>query len=151
MENRYKTCHGYQLVGLPTPSKPLQHTEFSSQRWIDLAADLMGPLPSGEYLVLVVVDYYRRYFQVDILTSVTSPKVIESLEKIFCTHGLLQSLKNDNGTQFVSDNFQRFPKMSNIEHCTSTPLWPQPNRERRKPLRLLKIKRTISGPKCENS
>ena len=49
----------------------------------------MGPLTAGEY-VLVVVDYYSRYFEVDILTSVTPTKVIESLEKIFCVHGLPQ-------------------------------------------------------------
>ena len=124
MESRCKTCHGCQLVGLPTPPEPLRQTEFPSQPWIDLAADLMGPLPSGED-VLVVVDYYSRYFEVDILTSVTSTKVIESLEKIFCIHGLPQSLKTDNGTQFVSDEFECFLKTNDIEHCTSTPLWPQ--------------------------
>ena len=32
--------------------------------WEDLAIDLMGPLPrTGEYL-LVVVDYFSRYFEV---------------------------------------------------------------------------------------
>ena len=128
VENRCKTCHGCQLVGLPTPPEPLRHTEFPSQPWIDLAADLMGPLPSGEY-VLVVVDYYSRYFEVDILTFVTSTKVIESFEKIFCTHGLPQSLKTDNSTQFVSDEFERFLKTNDIEHRTSTPLWPQANGE----------------------
>ena len=108
----------------------------------NLAADLMGPLPSGEY-VLVVVDYYSRYFEVDILTSVTSTKVIESLEKIFCTHGLPQSLKIVNGTQFVSDEFERFLKTNDIEHRTSTPLWPQANgeveRQNRSLLKALRI------------
>ena len=84
-----------------------------------------------------------RYFEVDILTSVTSPKVIESLEKIFCTPGLPQSLKTDNGTQFVSDEFERFLKKNDIDHCTSTPLWPQANgevqRHNRSFLKTLKI------------
>ena len=73
----------------------------------------MGPLPSREY-VFVVVDYYSRYFEVDILTSVTSTKVIESLEKIFCTHGLPQSLKADNGPRFVSEEFERFLKENDM-------------------------------------
>ncbi|PFX17850.1 Transposon Ty3-G Gag-Pol polyprotein [Stylophora pistillata] len=120
VENRCNTCHGCQLVGLPTPPEPLRHTQFPSQPWIDLAADLVAPLPSGEY-VLVVVDYYSRYFELDILTSVTSTKVIESLDKIFCTHGLPQSLKTDNGSQFVSDEFERFLETNDIEHRTSTP------------------------------
>ena len=86
VEAKCKTCHGCQLVGSPTPSEPLKHTEFPSQPWQDLTADLMGPLPSGEY-VFVVVDYYSRYFEVDILKSVTSATIIGSLERIFCTHG----------------------------------------------------------------
>ena len=72
-----------------------------SQPWQDLAADLMGPLPSGEY-VLVVVDYYSRYFEV------TSATIIGSLERIFCFHGLPQSLETDNGPQFKSEEFGTF-------------------------------------------
>jgi len=41
----------------------------------------MGSLLSGEY-VFVVVDYYSRYFEVDILKSVTSATIIGSLERI---------------------------------------------------------------------
>lgn len=129
VESRCKTCYSCQLAGLPTP-------------WINLAADLMGPLPLGEY-VLVVVDYYSRYFEVDILTSVTPTKVIECLEKILCTHGLSQSLKTDNGTQLVSDEFERFLKTNDIEHRNSTSLWPQANgeveRQNRSLLKALRI------------
>ena len=130
------------MVGLPTPPERLRHTEFPDQPWQDLAADLMGPLPSGEY-VFVVVDYYSRYFEVEIIKSVTSTNVIESLEKIFCTHGLPKSLKTDNGPQFASEEFGSFLKANDIQHRTSTPLWPQANgkveRQNRSLLRVLKI------------
>lgn len=142
VEDKCKTCHGCQLVGLPTPPEPLRHTEFPDQPWQDLAADLMGPLPSGEY-VFVVVDYYSRYFEVEIMKSVTSTNVIESLEKIFCTHGLPKSLKTDNGPQFASEEFGSFLKANDIQHRTSTPLWPQANgeveRQNRSLLKVLKI------------
>lgn len=59
----------------------------------------MGPLPSGEY-VFAVVDYFSRYFEVDILKSTTAPRIIESLDKIFCTHGLPRTLKTDNVPQY---------------------------------------------------
>ena len=121
--------HGYQLVGCPNPPEPLKHTPFPDQAWKDLAADLMGPLPAGNY-VLVVVDYYSRYFEVDILKSVSSVKIIESLEKIFCTHGLSKSLRTDNRPQFISKEFEHFLKENDIQHRTrSTPLWPQANGE----------------------
>ena len=93
VEAKCKSCHGCQLVGLPTPPEPLSSP----------AADLMGPLPSGEY-VFVVEDYYSRYFEVDILKSVTSATIIGSLGRIFCTHGLLQSSKTDDGPQFIFEN-----------------------------------------------
>ena len=128
VEAKCKTCHGCQLVGLPTLQEPLKHTEFPSQPWQNLAADLMGPLPSGEYVV-IVVDYYIRYFEVDILKSATSATIIGSLERIFCTHGLPQSLKADNGPQFTSEDFGAFLKTNGIQHRASTPLWPQANWE----------------------
>ena len=46
-----------------------------------------SPLPSGEY-VFVVVDNYSRYFEVDILKSVTSANITDCLARIFCTDGL---------------------------------------------------------------
>ena len=105
----------------------------------------MGPLPSREY-VFVLVDYYSRYFEAAILTSVTSTKVIERMEKIFCTHGLPQSLKTDNGPQFVSEEFEVFLKENDIKHRTSTPLWPQATgeveRQNRSLLKTLKIAKT---------
>ena len=109
------------------------------------ARDCAKHSPSEE-CVFVVVDYYSRYFKVDILTSVTSTKVIESLEKIFCTHGLPQSLKTDNGPQFVSEEFEGFLKENDIKHRTSTPLWPQANgkveRQNRSLLETLKNAKT---------
>ena len=40
-----------------------------SKPWRDLALDLLGPLPKGEYL-LATVDYYSRWMEVDILGPV---------------------------------------------------------------------------------
>ncbi|CAH3014663.1 unnamed protein product [Porites evermanni] len=45
--------------------------------WQNCAADILGPLPSGENL-LVIVDYYSRYFEVVILRSTTSTKYQEN-------------------------------------------------------------------------
>ena len=48
---------------------------------------------------------------------------------MFATHGLPLSMKTDNGSQFVSEEFEAFLKDNNIEHRTSTPLWPLANGE----------------------
>jgi len=106
----------------------LKRTELPTQPWQDLAAGLLGHLPAGEYL-LVVVDYFSRFYEVAVTRSVTSGKMICCLEAMFATHGLRLSIKTDNGPQFVSEMFEAYLKDNNIEHRTSTPLWPQANGE----------------------
>ena len=51
--------------------------------------------------LFVVVDYYSRYFEVDILRTAS---IVESLQHMFTTHGLLNSLRTDNGPQFIELN-----------------------------------------------
>ena len=57
---------------------------------------------------LVVVDYFSRYYEIEILFSTTSEKIIESLERIFMIHGLPLSVTSDNGPQFVSNEFEKY-------------------------------------------
>ena len=48
----------------------------------------------------------------------------------------------------MSDEFERFLKNNDIEHCTSTPLWPQANREvERQNRSLLKALRSAKAEK----
>ncbi|CAK1603219.1 unnamed protein product [Parnassius mnemosyne] len=65
VEQLVKACKGCTLVGLPNPPAPMKRRELPAAPWIDVTMDLMGPLPSNEYL-LVVVDYYSRYEEVKI-------------------------------------------------------------------------------------
>ena len=106
----------------------MKRTVLPKAPWQDVAADLLGPWPGGEYL-FVVVDYYSRYFEVDILKSVLSKNIIESLDHIFATHGIPESIKTDNGPQFISEEFQKYMVNTGVKHMTSTPLWPQGNDE----------------------
>ena len=144
-EQRCRTCHGCQLVGKLLPPEPLKRTDLPTQPWQDLAADLLGPLPRGEYL-LVVVDYFSQFFEVAMTKSVTSGKIISCLKTMFATHGLPLSMKTDNSPQFVSEEFEAYSKDNNIEHRTSTPLWPQANGEvERQNRSLLKAMRVAHG------
>ena len=110
-----KTCHGCQLVAQPFKPEPMVRTELPSAPWQHLAADLLGPLPSVDY-VFVVVDYYSRFFEMEFTKSTTSEKIVSMLSKIFVTHGLPLSLRTDNGPQFVSDYFEKYLEENGIEH-----------------------------------
>ena len=127
-EKMCKTCHGCQVVGRYPALEPMVQVVPPSGPWPDCSADLLCPLPSGENL-LVVVDYYSRYFEVVILRTTTSAKIIEALTPIFARFGVPYSLRKDNGPQFISEEFHTFLKEYEIEHMRTTPLWPQANGE----------------------
>ena len=55
-ERYCRTCHGCQLVAQPDPPEPIRSTTLSVEPWQDLAVDLLGPLPTG-HSILVVIDY----------------------------------------------------------------------------------------------
>ena len=109
----------------------------------DVAIGMMGPLPTGENL-LVIVDYYSRFFEVVIMQSTTTEKIIGALIiPIFARYGYPFSVKSDNGSQFQSEEFMSFFLEHGIEHPTSPPLWPQANgeveRQNRTLLKALKV------------
>ncbi len=77
-----QACHGCQYVGRPEEPESTIPSELPPGKWQDLTIDLLGPMPTGEFL-LVVVDYYTRFYEVEITTSATAKKMIILLEKIF--------------------------------------------------------------------
>jgi len=137
-----RTCHECQLVSHLSKPEPMKRTELPQGPWQHLAADLLGPLPNGDYL-FVVVDYYSRFFEVRIVKSVTSSSMIYCLEDIFAVHGLPISLKTDNAPNFTSGEFEQYLRDCAVDHHTSIPLWPQSNgeveRQNRTLLKYMKI------------
>jgi hypothetical protein len=137
-----KSCYECQLVSQNTLPEPMARSLPPDGPWQMCAADLLGPMPTGESL-LVIVDYYSRYFEAVIMRSTTSEKVVAALTQIFARFGVPQSLKTDNGPQFVSGIFTKFLNEYGITHLTSPPLWPQANgeveRQNRSILKALRI------------
>lgn len=127
-EKWVKSCHGCQIVSSGKPPEPMNRTELPNGAWEDLAIDYLGPLPSGHYL-LVTIDYYRRFYEVDIMKQITAEKTIERLKIIFARFGLPQTLRMDNGPQFKSNEFKNYCETHNIKIKYTTPLWPQANGE----------------------
>ena len=82
-----------------TPSthkaEPLNMSPCPEAEWTDLSADFYGPLPTGEYL-LVLIDEYSRFPIVEIIHSTSSAAVIPALDKIFALLGTPHIVKTDN-------------------------------------------------------
>ena len=128
VEKYCRCCHGCQLVAKADPPEPIRSTELPPGPWQDLAIDLMGPLPSG-HSILVVVDYYSRYYEVDVLMSTTTDKVISSLERIFSRHRYPVTMKSDNGPQFKCNSFKDFCEAIDVKHIKVTARWAPANGE----------------------
>ena len=127
-EKYCKSCYGCQMVSHGPNPEPMARVVPPSGPWQDCALDLMGPLPTGETLA-VIVDYYSRYFEVGVFGSTVTSKIVSFLTSTFARFGIPYSLRTDNGPQFISEEFQNFVQANGIEHYTSTPLWPQANGE----------------------
>ena len=138
-----RSCHRCQLVGQPTSPEPLMPTELSQGKWQDLSLDLFGPMPHREHL-LVIVDYYTRYYEVEILTSIVVGQIILRLERIFAVRGLPVSITSDNGLQFQFEEFEKYLVDNGILHRKVTPLWAQANGEVERQSRSLLKSMTIA-------
>ena len=121
-------CHECQITSRGSPPEPLRPTPFPTGAWKDVAIDYLGPLPSGEY-ILVVVDYYSRFYDYAITKDISTTRTIEKLSEIFFRYGVVESLKSDNGPQFRSAQFTDYMSSLGIDHYRTTPRFPQANGE----------------------
>lgn len=139
-------CEGCQLVGLPSKPVPMSRREMPLKPWIDVAIDFMGPLPSGEYL-LVIIDYFSRYKEVEIMMRITSRDTVERLNRIFTRLGYPRTITLDNAKQFIGKDFEEYCKIHGICFNHSAPYWPQENglveRQNRSLLKRLQISHTL--------
>ena len=117
------SCIACQAVGKPSPPEPIQPSDLPSGPWEKVHMDFCGPLPSGDYL-LVIIDRYSRYPEVEVVRSTKASSVIPKLDRIFAAHGIPYIIKTDNGPPFSSDEFRRFCQALNIKHEFSTHYWP---------------------------
>ena len=137
IEKQVKTCLDCQMVSQTNPPEPMKRTQIPDKAWQHVAIDLMGPLPWGPWL-LVVVCYYSRYFEVVRLTKISSSVVIEALREIFARWGIPEKMISDNGRQFTSEEFENYCATEGIALRHSTPYWPRMNGEVERQNRSLK-------------
>ena len=54
-EKRVGSCHECQIVSQPSAPEPIVRKKCPDGPWEDLAVDLLGPLPSGDSILVVVL------------------------------------------------------------------------------------------------
>lgn len=127
VENSVKNCASCQLLAPePRAIEPLKMSELPGSAWENLSMDFCGPLPSGEYL-FVIIDEYTRYPVVEVVRSVAAKTVIPVLDKVISAYGIPRLIKTDNGSPFQSFEFRKYMEHMGITHRRITPRWHRAN------------------------
>ena len=119
-------CHECAISMSNSKPAPLSMSQLPDGPWMNISVDFCGPLPSGEYLV-VIVDEYSRFPIVEITKSLAVEKIIPIIDKVFATFAYPIVLKTDNGTPFQSKMWSDVCSFNNVKHRKITPIWPQAN------------------------
>jgi len=109
--------------------------------------DIIGPLPetsSGNQYIIVIVDYFTKWVEVQPVSTITSRDVVKFLSQIFARFGISNTITTDNDVQFNSDFTKIFLDLYDVYikfivtyHTESNGLIENRNREIGKLLRLL--------------
>ena len=126
IEDRLRNCVLCQPATDSHQKEPIHPTEIPKQPWSTLCTDLFGPLPTGEYLVLVQC-LHSRYPEVGITHSTSAAAVIPAIDKILAAFGTPEILGSDNGPPFNSTEFANYAKKLGFKHRKITPLAPWVN------------------------
>ncbi|KAK3711382.1 hypothetical protein QZH41_003258, partial [Actinostola sp. cb2023] len=137
IEDKINSCLACQSTTKRNIREPLQMSKLPDGPWLEISADLFGPLPSGQHL-LVVIDDYSRFPEVEIVHSTSADAVVPHLDNIISRHQIPIKIRTDNGPPFNSESFAQYTQHMGIKHRKITPLWPEANGECERFMRNLK-------------
>ena len=96
MERRIASCIPCQASINTSQRDPLKMSPTPDGPWLEASADFFGPFPTG-IIVLVVLDTYSKYSEVEIVSSTAARNALPALEQILASHRIPEVLKTDNG------------------------------------------------------
>ena len=108
-------CMPCLAAGSGPPVEPIKMTSMPEHPWEKLHLDFKGPLPGGKYL-LVLIDRYTRYPEVEIISNINCNIVTRKLRRSSATHGIPKTIVTDNGPPFHSNGFKKFMNEFGINH-----------------------------------
>jgi hypothetical protein len=118
------TCELCQTFQPTQQKETLMSHDVPSRQWEKIGVDLFQ-LDGKDYLV--TVDYFSNFFELDRLEKTTASAVIRKLSYHFARYGIPCTVVSDNGPQFSSEEFVKFARDYDFEHCTSSPHYPKSN------------------------
>ena len=104
----------------PLPAAPpVASWNWPSGPWKRLHMDFAGEFKG--FFFLIVIDSYSKWLEIFRMTRISAASTISQLRRLFATFGIPEHVVTDNGTQFMSEEFQDFLQKNHIKH-TPTPV-----------------------------
>ena len=144
IEKSVRLCGQCQEVQSTPPVAPLNPWRWP---WARLHLDFAGPFEGRN--ILVVIDAHSKWVEATCTPSTSSSAVIDVLRALFARFGLPETIVTDNGTGFVSQEFEEFLRKNRIHHTTSAPYHPASNGLAERTVQIVKkgLKKETSGSK----
>ena len=101
-----------------TTLAPLRPWSWPIHPWARLHIDYAGPVEGK--MILVLINAHSKWIEAVCTAGSTSAVVIEELRAIFARFGIPETLVSDNGTCFVSKEFES----NGVRHLTIAPYHP---------------------------
>ena len=99
IKDMIENCIPCLATGVSTKPEPIKLTRMPEAPWEKIHIDFKGPLPGGKYL-MVVIDRYTRYPEVEIISTNDSNQVIRKLHKMFAAHGIPKIMVSEQWSTF---------------------------------------------------
>ena len=73
------------------------------------------------------MDYYNNFFEICLLSNISSATVIQHTKSIFARHGIPEVVISDNGPHYSCQDYKDFASKWGFQHKTSSPVYTQCN------------------------
>ena len=125
IESTVSHCSECQQQQSTPPVAPLHPWAWLTRPWARLHLDYASPVQGK--MILVLIDTNSKWIEAVCTPSATSSAVIEELRTLFAQFGIPETIVSDNGSCFVSAEFEAFLENNGIKHITSAPYHPVSN------------------------
>lgn len=118
------------------PSNQISKVPMGEQRkptkpWQMIGVDFLGPYPrskEGNQHLIIVHDLFSKFCVLKAVRRAESKSLIKIIEEqVFLVFGVPAVLISDNGTQFISKDFEQFLSAYGVEHWLNPVYHPQSN------------------------
>ena len=103
---RGESCASCQSHQKTLPCSPLHTWEWPGRPWSRVHVDYAGPFMGK--MLLLIIDAHSKLMDIHFVNSATCSVTIDKMRSTFTSHGLLEIVVPDNGSNFVSSEFKLF-------------------------------------------